>query len=121
MMRLGKRAGISWAWVSWIPGGAGFVQAKIINWDLFWLFPTLSLAGVLIDRIHYVGWLITLVVAVFSMIQAGQLLGAFGRSPYLVLLNLIPIVGSIIYLVILFKIQHNEYQRPEKTWYGGNR
>ena len=40
-MRIGRKAGVDWAWVAWIPGGAVFVVARVADWPYWALWPIL--------------------------------------------------------------------------------
>lgn len=48
LFRIGKKAGISWAWVAWIPGAQNFVMARMAKWKAWALFPTLTLVWAVI-------------------------------------------------------------------------
>ena len=43
LFRMGRKAGVSWAWVAWIPGAQNFVMARMAKWKAWALFPTLTL------------------------------------------------------------------------------
>lgn len=101
--KMGKKAGIEWAWVAWIPGGSGFVIAKMARWQNWQLWPILLLAGILVSwipvvNIAYIG------VAVLVMIQAGQVMESFHYSYAWMLLSFVPVIGTVIYLVVLLRI-----------------
>lgn len=123
-MRLGKKAGVEWAWVSWLPYGMPFVTAKALNWDKWALFPILAIAAMVVGIIPFLGYLYFLFVAIFLIIQLAQFLIGYGRSPWLLLWNLIPWVGSIVFFIIMLqtawsnKYAFNFSVAGNRTWYG---
>lgn len=101
--KMGKKAGIDWAWVAWIPAGSVFVMAKMARWQNWALWPILLVAGILVAwipviNVAYMG------VIIFVMVQAGQVMESFHYSYAWMVLCFIPVVGTIIYLIILLRI-----------------
>ena len=144
---MGRKAGISWAWVAWIPGAQNFVIAKMARWKAWALFPILTLVGVVVSmtaQMIFIGigqfmsksaaspllphptmpstvivmmismFLIegvVMLVAVFTMIQWGQVLERFGYSYAWLMWNFLPVIGTIVFFVILLRIAfRNEVQ-----------
>lgn len=166
---MGRKAGISWAWVAWIPGAMNFVTAKMANWKSWALFPILTLvwAGIFVivgmilmglaayvntqhfstlgslspmtpvysvPPLIYPGILpvimvvmsliegIAILFAVFTMIQWGQVLERFGYSYAWIMWNFLPVIGSVVFFIILLRIAFRkevQYQAPEvRTVFG---
>ena len=160
---MGRKAGISWAWVAWIPGAQNFVMAKMAKWKAWALFPTVTLVWTVVmlqygmvlmmiaesyvnvhqsftfspkaplpsvasmhpatvysissastTMLHGVFPMIMVVIpfvegiailfAVFTMIQWGQVLERFGYSYAWLMWNLLPVIGNIVFFVILLRI-----------------
>lgn len=101
--KMGQKAGIQWSWVAWIPGGSTFVIAKMANWQYWSLWPTLTVAGILIAWIPVLD-LAYIAAPVFVLVQAGQVLESFHYSYAWLILSLIPVVGTVIFLVVLLRI-----------------
>ena len=135
---MGRKAGISWAWVAWIPGAQNFVIAKMARWKAWALFPILTLVGAgiaMTAQMIFIGigivqfmskssasaslphparivmmiimFLIegvVMLVAVFAMIQEGQVLERFGYSYAWMMWNFLPVIGNIVFFVILLRI-----------------
>jgi hypothetical protein len=138
---LGRKAGISWAWVAWIPGAQNFVIAKMARWKAWALFPILTLVGVVVSmtaQMIFIGIVqfmsksavsplmphpamptstvivmmiimfliesVVMLVAVFTMIQEGQVLERFGYSYAWIMWNFLPLIGTIVFFVILLRI-----------------
>ncbi len=101
--KMGKKAGVEWSWVAWIPGGATFVVAKMANWNTWALWPIITLAGVLIAWVPVLN-LVYIAAPIFILVQAGQVLESFHYSYAWLILSLVPLVGTIIYLVVLLRI-----------------
>jgi hypothetical protein len=141
---MGRKAGISWAWVAWIPGAQNFVIAKMARWKAWPLFPILTLVGAgiaMTAQMIFIGIGIGIVqfmskssasaslphpaipstgivmmiimfliegvvmlVAVFAMIQEGQVLERFGYSYAWIMWNFLPAFGTIVFFVILLRI-----------------
>ena len=137
---LGRKAGISWAWVAWIPGAQNFVIAKMARWKAWPLFPILTLVGAgiaMTAQMIFIGIVqfmskssasaslphpaipstgivmmiimfliegVVMLVAVFAMIQEGQVLEQFGYSYAWIMWNFLPVIGTIVFFVILLRI-----------------
>ena len=160
---MGRKAGISWAWVAWIPGAQNFVIAKMARWKAWPLFPILTLVWAVlivpsglalmgisdsyvnvhqsitfspmaplppVASMHPVTvtsmssgpttvmhgvfpWIlavipviegIAILFAVFAMIQEGQVLERFGYSYAWIMWNFLPVIGTIVFFVILLRI-----------------
>ncbi len=119
--RLGKKMSIKWSWVSWIPGGALYVNAKAVNWRLWALWPTITIVVRFINTpiTHiYIFFFCSLVL----LIQLAQLLKIFNRSTWLLLWAFFPVVGQIIFPLIILKIANSEKYvysvPPKRSWYG---
>ena len=142
LFRMGKKAGVSWAWVAWIPGAQNFVVARMARWKAWALFPILTLvfAGLIFPLgIGIVDFMIpmhsvpgafahsappivapmifpaffaimpfvegiSILLAAFTMIQFGQVLERFGYSYAWLMWNFFPVIGYIVFFVILFRI-----------------
>ena len=142
LFRMGKKAGVSWAWVAWIPGAQNFVVARMARWKAWALFPILTLvfAGLIFPiGIGIVDFMIpfhsvpgafahsapplvapllfpaffaimpfvegiSVLLAVFTMVQFGQVLERFGYSYAWLMWNFLPVIGYIVFFVILFRI-----------------
>ena len=142
LFRMGKKAGVSWAWVAWIPGAQNFVVARMARWKAWALFPILTLvfAGLIFPVgigigdfmipfhsapgafahsappivapiifpalfvIMSIGDGISILLSVFTMVQFGQVLERFGYSYAWLMWNFLPAIGTIVFLVILFRI-----------------
>ena len=137
---LGRKAGISWAWVAWIPGAQNFVIAKMARWQAWALFPILTLVGagvsvtaqlifirigqfmsksvvspllphptmpstvIVMMIIMFLIEGVVMLVAVFAMIQWGQVMERFGYSYAWIMWNFLPLIGTIVFFVILLRI-----------------
>ena len=137
---MGRKAGISWAWVAWIPGAMNFVTAKMARWKAWALFPILTLGGAGVSmtaQLIFIGFAqfmsksaastslphpampytvivmmiiifltegVVMLVAVFAMIQWGQVLERFGYSYAWIMWNFLPLIGNIVFFVILLRI-----------------
>ena len=148
---MGRKAGISWAWVAWIPGAQNFVTAKMAHWRAWALFPILTLVGagvsvtaqmifigiaqfmlksaaspslphtampstvIVMMIIMFLSEGVLMLVAVFAMIQGGQVLERFGYSYAWIMWNFLPLIGNIVFFVILLRIAFRkevQYQAP---------
>ena len=101
--QLGKRAGVEWAWVAWIPGGTTFVVAKMANWNHWALWPILLVAGILISWIPFIG-MAYMAAAIFVLVQQGQVLEGYGKSYAWLVLNFVPVIGTIAFLLMLLQL-----------------
>ena len=137
---LGRKAGLSWAWVAWIPGAQNFVIAKMARWKAWALFPILTLVGagvsmtvqmifigiaqfmsksaasplmphpampstvIVMMIIMFLTEGVVMLFAVFAMIQWGQVLERFGYSYAWIMWNFLPLIGTIVFFVILLRI-----------------
>ena len=157
LYRMGKKAGVTWAWVAWIPGAQNFVVARMARWKAWALFPILTLffAGLIfpigiggisfsvMSSIHHLSHTaplvapmhsapgafahsappivapmlfpaffaimpfvegISILLSVFTMVQFGQVLERFGYSYAWLMWNFLPVIGYIVFFVILFRI-----------------
>ena len=157
LFRMGKKAGVSWAWVAWIPGAQNFVVARMARWKAWALFPALILVWGVISQIVMTGLMVLgsyanfhesvtlstktpmtplvpmtptystsptfipgllpvstivmpvlvgvmILLAVLIMIQWGQVLERFGYSYAWLMWNFLPVIGTILFFVILLRI-----------------
>jgi hypothetical protein len=119
LYRIGKKAELDWAWVAWIPGGSLFVIAKVVNWDKWALFPILVIGDFVLNWIPVLGQLFNIAVDVFLIIQLAQLIMLYRRSALILLWNLLPGIGSIIFYIILFNMSADTPNLAvPRTWYG---
>lgn len=134
LFRMGKKASISWTWVAWIPGAENFVMALMnfaasvsmhqsfaLN-SVAPLPPVTSMHPVTVTSINsepttvvpsvlpvimvVMSFIegITILFAVFVMIQWGQVLERFGYSYAWLMWNFLPVVGTVVFFVILLRI-----------------
>ena len=99
--RLGLKAGISWSWVAFIPYGSAFITAKIVDWPLWWLWPVLLL---LASVLHVFGGLIALALLIVYLVMLAQMLDQFRAGWGWIFINLIPIIGSVIFFIVLYVV-----------------
>ncbi len=99
--RLGQKAGISWSWVAFIPYGSAFITAKIVNWPLWWIWPLLLL---LASVFHVIGGLIATALLIVYLVMLAIMLDRFRASWGWIFINLIPIVGSVIFFIVLYVV-----------------
>lgn len=81
-----RKAGTPYAWLAFIPIAQLWPLLWTINrsaWNILWL-------------------LIPLVGTIFMLYWVGQLVKCFGQSPWLVLLNLVPILNLIFLGLLLY-------------------
>lgn len=120
--KIGKRSDIGWSWMAWFPLGFLFIQAKASKWDHWWLIPVLYLcSGFLAMKVPIVGFLIPPVTLVLLIIQMVHVMKGLGKDPLLLLLTLIPLIGSIIFMIILYNAafsSNKPLQVEPRTWYG---
>lgn len=118
LFRMGKKAGISWAWVAWIPGAENFVVARMAKWKAWALFPTLTLVWAIISI--FVGMALMGIAAfvnvhqTFTLIPVGQLpsvapmhpvtITSMNSEPTTVMPGVLPVIGTVVFFVILLRI-----------------
>jgi uncharacterized membrane protein YoaK (UPF0700 family) len=73
------------------------------NWNTWALWPIITLAGILIAWVPVLN-LVYIAAPIFILVQAGQVLESFHYSYAWLILSLVPLVGTIIYLVVLLRI-----------------
>ncbi len=99
--RLGLKAGISWSWVAFIPYGSVFITAKIVDWPLWWIWPVLLL---LASVFHVIGGLIALALLIVYLVMLALMLDRFRAGWGWIFINLIPIIGSVIFFIVLYVV-----------------
>ena len=107
--RLAQKADISWAWVAFIPFGSVFITARLVNWPLWWIYPV---ALLVLSWISVVGAILGIIFLIMAAIMLYRFRGGWGW----VFLNLIPGLGSIIFIIVLYVVAlHDRYQYRERA------
>jgi hypothetical protein len=101
-MAIAKKLNQATPGLAWIPGIGPLIVAYkasgMKSWP-WWLL--LGYIVMLIPFIGFIGWIALVVFAVYAIIWTWKMLDAVGSHGAWVLINLVPFVGGIIYLVIL--------------------
>jgi hypothetical protein len=95
-MAIGRKAKLKTPELAWIPSVGPLIlafQASKMHW-----WPWLLLIGFVIPFVNIAAIIIFIV---FAIIWQWKLLEAIGKPGWWVLLNLIPIIGTIVWLVLL--------------------
>lgn len=95
-MALGRKAGLTSPALAWIPSFGPLIiafQASKMHW-----WPWLLL---IVAAVPYAGFVAGPLFMVFTLIWQWKLFDSIGRPGWWVLLNLIPLVGSFIWLILL--------------------
>ena len=108
LMAIAKKAGYPHPGIVWIPFGSLIVTSNIAK--MHW-WPSLLL---LVTWIPYVGLISAIVFIIFSIIWMWKTFEAIKKPGWWVLLNFIPLVGTLIYLVLLGVAAWSKDNPPEK-------
>jgi uncharacterized membrane protein YhaH (DUF805 family) len=95
-MAIGRKAKLKTPGLAWIPGVGPLIlafQASKMHW-----WPWLLLIGVFIPFVNFIA---SIAFTVFAIIWQWKLLEAIRKPGWWILLNFIPILGTIIWLVLL--------------------
>ena len=94
-MKIAKRTNTEPAWLAWIPIANLYLFSKIAK--MHW-WPILLIIGMFIPFVNFIA---PIVLMVFVYIWMWRIFEAVGRPGWWPLLSLIPIVGPVIFLVLL--------------------
>jgi uncharacterized membrane protein YhaH (DUF805 family) len=95
-MKIGQKANYSLSGLAWVPGIGPLIVAQGGSGMHWWPWIMLVLGF-----IPFIGFIPSLIFLVFGIIWMWRLLETINRPGWWVLLPLIPILGSIIYLILL--------------------
>lgn len=114
LMSIAKRAKVEPSWLAWIPFANLYLLSKIARmhwWPILLIIPyfigifigmlllrTMPVIGILF---YVIGISCMIAFAVFCYIWWWKTLEAIGRPGWWILLNLIPLAGAIVFLVLL--------------------
>ena len=94
-MKIAERTNTANGWLAFIPIANLYLMSKIAR--MHW-WPILLLIGILIP---FVGSIISIVFVIFGFIWGWKIFEAVGRPGWWVLWQIIPILGTIIFLILL--------------------
>ena len=110
-MWIGRKSGVNWSWVAWIPGGATFIVARVANWRYWALWPVLVVCSLAVGSIPLIGRLFQLAIVVVMIVQLAQLMQKFDVSWVWLFVALIPLIGWVWLASIFLRIGHDEQRQ----------
>ncbi len=88
LMRLFQKANVAYPWLAWIP--------VAYYWPFLWTIKK--------SAWNVLWYLVPIANIVFAIIWLVKFLRAYGQSGWMILINLIPYIGSLIFLIYLMVI-----------------
>lgn len=108
-MKIGKKAGLSNTWISFLPLGEGIIAVSMRGW--FW---AIGLVPLLFSFVGYEA-LVSLLFLGWCIFVDSIVLEEFGENPMIAALHLIPGIGS---LIVFIKIASLAFGPAEPVNYG---
>lgn len=102
--RFAQKAGLSWAWAAFIPYGSAFITAKLVDWPIWWIYPV---ALLVLSWIPVVGEILGVLFLIMSAIMLYRFRGGWGW----IFINFVPVVGTIVFMIVLYVIALGEQYR----------